>query len=82
MIQKNYLRGTLFHLKQAEIKAECLKNEIELIRNGDIADFFDEHTPKEVIETVVGLKEHELKLLKEYQETLRAEVSTVYLCDV
>lgn len=79
MIQKNYLRGTLFHLKQAEIKAECLRNEIELIRNGNITDFFDEHTPKEIIDTIAGLKEHELKLLKEYQETLRAEVSTASL---
>ena len=79
MIQTKYLRGTLFHLKQAEIKAECLKNEIELIRNGDIADFFDEHTPTEVIETIVGLKEHELKLIEEYRDTLRAEISTASL---
>ena len=79
MIQTKYLRGTLFHLKQAEIKAECLKNEIELIKNGDITDFFDEHTSKEVIETIAGLKEHELKLIEEYRDTLRAEISTASL---
>ena len=79
MIKKNYFRGTLFHLKQAEIKAERLKNEIELIKNGDITDFFDEHTSKEVIDTIAGLKEHELKLIEEYRDTLRAEISTASL---
>ena len=76
MIHKNYLRGIEFNLKQAEIKAESLKNEIELIKNGDITDFFDEHTPKEVIDTIVGLKEHELKLIEEYCDTLRSEMFT------
>lgn len=76
MIHKNYLRGIEFNLKQAEIKAECLKNEIELIKNGDITDFFDEHTPKEVIDTIAGLKEHELKLIEEYCDTLRSEMFT------
>ena len=76
MIHKNYLRGIEFNLKQAEIKTESLKNEIELIKNGDITDFFDEHTSKEVIDTIVGLMEYRLKLIEDYRGTLRAEIET------
>lgn len=79
-MNKQYCIDIEFQIKRLRIKAESLESDIERIKNGNITDFFDQHTPKEVIETVVGLKEHELKLLKEYQETLRAEISTVSLC--
>ena len=76
MMYKHVCKLIEYDLKKAKVKIERFQKEIYAMEYGEgVSDFFEASTPKELIETIIGLKKHELELLQEYADTLNAELT-------